>query len=223
MKTVKKVAISSTLACFALSAQAAPVQPELVFNEDFARSNAAILGNGWLEIEESANDVKLQSGAVRLRDNAEGGIDAGIARQFDTGLSGLSLSFDWKPLRNSDPADKFLVSWATDYSTRARDWSTLFSTGLGANDNSWTTTLISAEQLAVLDGLQSFYLLFWTNLSSKTQGSEDNEGVWLDNITLNSLPTQNAPVAEVPLPSTLLLMASGLIGLISRKKVTYSA
>lgn len=113
MKTVNKVAISSALACCALSVQAALVQPELVFNEDFARSNAAILGNGWLEIEESANDVKLQSGAVRLRDNAEGGIDAGIARQFGTGLSGLSLSFDWKPLLNSDPADKFLVSWAT--------------------------------------------------------------------------------------------------------------
>lgn len=204
--------MSSALSCCAVTAQAAPFS-ELIFSDDFDRANSNALGNGWSEIEQSANDIRLRSGAVRLRDNAEGVIDAGISREFAGELSEFSLSFDWKPLLNSDAGDRFLVSWATEYSNRARDWNPLFSTDLGANDLNWTTTLISANQLEALNGLESFYLLFWTNLSSNKNGSEDNEGVWLDNITLTRLPEQNAPVASVPLPSTLLLLATGLMGL----------
>lgn len=225
MSSISKLAVSSALVCCVISSHATadPVQ-NIIFNEDFARANNNSLGGGWFEIEESRNDVRLQAGAIRLRDNAEGGIDAGIARQFTASdLSGMSLSFDWKPLLASDAGDRFLVSWAESYSTRARDWSSLFSTSLGANDRAWTTSIIEPNQLAVLNGLDSFYLLFWTNLSSKAQGSEDNEGVWLDNITLTGLPTQNTPPAEVPLPSTLLLLASGLLCLVSRKKVTVTA
>lgn len=208
-----KLAVSSALSCCVVTAQAAPAA-ETIFSEDFARANSNVLGNDWSEIEESANDVKLLLGAARLRDNAEGVIDAGIARKFAGEMSGLSLSFDWKPLLNADAGDKFLVSWATDYSSRARDWSTLFSTGLGANESDWTTTLISGNELAALNGLDSFYLLFWTNLSANEHGSEDNEGVWIDNISLSRTPEQNAPVASVPLPSTLWLLATGLVGLV---------
>lgn len=206
--TIYKTLITTLLITTSLSAQSA-----LVFTEDFDRPNSNTLGNGWLEINKNRNDVAIKNNQLLLRDNKKGQIDAGAAYQIESAGSGLTLSFDWKPLLPSDKKDLLKVSWSTTYSKTASDWQPLFSQSLGANDRQSNTALISSDLMSALNDLDSFYLLFWVDSGPKSS-DEYKEGVRLDNIRLSNTET----TAPVPLPSTILFFATGLAGLLVPRK-----
>lgn len=225
-----------------IQAQAGLINEE--FSEDFSRNNSNRVGNTWYEFNESADDVKVLNGALRMRDNAEGIIDAGVYRKFELGVSGLTLSFDWMPLIDSASNDFLNVSWTSACSEHSCQWENLFSANLGANDEAWINSQVVLPELV---GLDDFYLLFWVDLSERQQGyghdhdeehdedededNADNKGVWLDNIYLitvsepaiaPALFSLESPVA-IPAPSSLLLVLAGMLGFTASKKLSKKA
>ena len=205
---IQKSLVSILLIAVSISARA-----ELVFSDEFDRQNSKTLGNGWLEFNKNANDVRITNETLLLRDNRKGQIDAGAARKFEGfTVTDLTISFDWKPLLPSDHKDQFKVSWATEFSKKAADWETLLPRTLEANDGEWKTELINTS---ALKGLTSFYLLFWIDLGPTIVNDEYKEGVRLDNIRV----VNTDPTSPVPLPSAIWLFVSGLLGVWMRRKL----
>lgn len=213
MNTIKKSLISMLLIVVSISARA-----ELVFQDKFDRANSKTVGEGWLEFNKNANDVRIINGTLVLRDNKKGQIDAGVARKFENfEVSDLTISFDWTPLLPSDKKDQFKVSWATEFSKKASDWKDLFTTSLGANDRESSTAILGPDITVALKGMTSFYLLFWTDLGPTTKNDEYKEGVRLDNIRLDN----TAPTSPIPLPSTVWFFVSGVLGLLAQRKLKH--
>jgi hypothetical protein len=211
MNMMKKSLVSILLIVVSISAKA-----ELVFNEEFNRLNSKTVGNGWLELNKNANDVRIINETLLLRDNKKGQIDAGVARKFEGfEVSDLTISFDWTPLLPSDRKDYFKVSWATEFSKKASDWTDLFTTSLGANDRESTTAIIGPDKTLALKQMTSFYLMFWIDLGPTTKNDEFKEGVRIDNIRLDN----TAPTSPVPLPSAIWFFVSGLFGLLAQRKL----
>lgn len=221
MTRLNRCTLSTISLALSLSVQAGTIS-DPYFYENFQRSSSNSLSKGWLEIEQSPNDVRMLNGAVRLRDNAEGEFDAAIYRLITADNADWALSFDWSPLQDSGRSDYFRVSWASSWSDDAEEWHTLFATPLNNSSEDdeidWQHSLIDFQTTG-----SNFYLMFWTELSGKTKrgDSEDSEGIWLDNITLTkvNVPTQADPLPQaaslsqptpVPLPATWTLLLAGL-------------
>ena len=110
----------AAFACLVL--MGSPARAAVIFMDDFNRSNN-VVGNGWHdEIENDANDVKVNGSELVLKDQAGGtGPDAAVTQTVDTSAYvDIEISYRWKRLNsNSEPADKLFVGWKE---ASATDW-----------------------------------------------------------------------------------------------------
>lgn len=163
-----------------------------IFEDDFNRSNSNTVGNGWAEIEDDRNDVRVQNNRLLLRDDAP---RTGVrSRVFDlSGYSSVSLSYDWRAGRGQQRNDRLAVQWRD--LNGGTGWETLVSHRL-------TTTGYTPETFSFAGGSDRVRIRF------RLRVDESDEWARIDNVRL----TGNS-VAAVPEPTTLLLFGIGLVGL----------
>jgi len=172
-----------------------------VYAEDFDRANSNTVGNGWSELSNDDNDVRVLSGHLFLRDNLPGEPDAAaVSSVIDlTGLHAATLSFDWISSFRNEVNDVLNVAWTANRAASSTDlieWTSLGQ--FSANGSGRFSELLSFGAGA---SDQLIRLMFWTDVSDDAEGT--NEGFWVDNIN----------VAAVPLPAGAPLLLAGLAGL----------
>jgi hypothetical protein len=182
-----------------LASLAAPASAAVIFSDDFNRSNSNSVGSGWVEDEDDSDDVAISGNALRLRDTQFGNPDASASRLSGistVGFTNIVLSYAWAPLSGSDRSDDLYVQWRVGPSGA---WQTVGSHTLGGGSG-YTPQSFSLGLSAV--GVADFELRFWTDVSSSS------EGALIDYVTLSG-DARNT----VPEPSSLAMLALGLIGL----------
>lgn len=173
----------------------------VLFEDDFNRSNSNSVGNGWSELEDDNNDVRVRGNTLRLRDTLPGNPDAAAASAVidATGFKNITVSFTWKAFITNEASDELYLSWAFDPAPALTDqnaWTEVFSDGSGS-----TTTFSETVSLgAAVDGAM-FNLMFWSDVSFF------NEGFKIDNVVVTG-----EAITPVPLPASLPLMAAALAG-----------
>ncbi len=189
------------------SASAVPI-----FTDDFNRANSNIVGNGWLEIEHNRNDVAIRNGSLRLRDYLPGNPDSAVLQGISlAGFENVWLDFDWAASRNTEASDKLYVSWDLD----DNNWQTAWSQSLGGSN----FASVNLDFLSAVDNQKDFRLAFWTDVSCS------REAAFIDNIVLRGDVMGGVPTptpSPVPEPSTLLLIGSGLLGLVGFNRKRFS-
>lgn len=186
----------------------------IIFSDNFNRSNSNSLGVNWTEIENDSNDVVISGNTLRLRDEISGNPDAAATTiaLSTLGYDTLGLSFDWKPMK-AESSDELHVSWSSSSNT---GYQYLWSTGLGGSESSFVTQALT--NLIALNNFSSFYLRFWTDVSSS------DEGAYIDNVQLTGSrilptpPTQAQIALAVPEPTALWMLGLGLLGLVGYKR-----
>ncbi|MFK8031537.1 MAG: PEP-CTERM sorting domain-containing protein [Gammaproteobacteria bacterium] len=176
----------------------------VIFEDNFNRDNSNTVGNNWSEIEQHGNDVAVNNGMLRLRDD-QNGIDAAASQLngFSTlGLIDIMLSYDWGASTNTEAADSLFVEWRTSGSS---SWTELVEHALGGS-----SLVGNVLQLGVLAANQaSIEFRFYTSVSANT------ERAFIDNVILSG----RSAVSE---PSTLAMMLLCLTLLGVRRKMNAS-
>ncbi len=173
----------------------------VIFEDDFNRSNRNNVGNGWSEIEKHNNDVAVNNGMLRLRDNQNNSIDAAASQLngFSTmGLTDIMLSYEWGASNNTEANDSLFVDWRVSGSS---NWTQLVEHALGGSN-----LVGNVLQLGVLAANQAgIEFRFYTSVSAS------NERAFLDNVILSG----RSIASTVSEPSTLALMllCFGMIGM----------
>lgn len=167
--------------------QAASIE---LFSDNFNRSNANTVGNGWAEIQNGNSDVAIENNTLLLRDyrSGDGVVNPDAAATITPainaeGYQNLLISFSWSPLFNSEGSDDLYLSFATSLSSSASSWTTLWSTGLGGN-TSFHDVVLSGSLLNPLTGLNAIFLRFWTDVSDSENGN--SEGAYIDNVVISA-------------------------------------
>ncbi len=170
----------------------------IIFQDNFNRADSNTVGNGWVELENDNNDVRIRNNQLRLRDFLPGNPDAAATRQFSTvGFTDIYLDLRWAPLTSSEGSDDFFVDWSADGST----WTQIFASGLGGSGFS----SVSLGPLVGAGGNDPFFLRLWTDVS------RSNEGASIDAIAIRG--------TAVPEPGLIGLLLVGLFGMgIARAK-----
>lgn len=204
----------AAVAAVGLFASAGAANAGVIFQDDFNRSSSNTVGNGWTERENGSSDVAVNSNALQLRDEASGGApDAAAATAVidASGLTNVTLSFDWTAINGNETNDYLYVSYAivpAPSMSQETSWTQVFS---GSDDNGG-----SFSESFVLAGLEgaNFQLMFWTDVS------RNNEGFMIDNVVVDGIVIDDPNAAAVPVPAALPLMGAGLVGLglIARKR-----
>jgi len=147
--------------------------------------------------------------------------DAGLLVQIDTtGLENLTLSFDWRTGNTNDLNDKLTVGYfvgdlgATADADRQFDligqwtsWTQLMSEQSPGTGNPWSSENFSLAALA--DDSPSVWIAFWMDSGEGQLGKFDDVVVMGDQIS------------SIPIPASVWLFGSGLLGLVGmarRKK-----
>ena len=173
-----------------------------IFQDNFDRPPYPnnIIGNGWTKTFNQNNDVQLRArapatdpnnGILWLRD-----INASVTHQDSTaGFRNISISFDWRGNANADSTDFLRLSWS--------DGINAFDSGLllPLDTQILTTTIFDLPPAAA--NLPGFSIKFFTDVDSF------DEAARLQQVTLTGDP--------VPVPTTLLLLGSGLLVLLGAK------
>jgi len=199
------MAIAGIVALFAAgTANAGPI-----FWDEFDRADSNTVGNGWIELEDDSNDVRVRDGGLQLK----GSDIAAVLLQFSLAdfptAKHIQLGFSWSASYNTESADSLSVHWAFDLDddfdddldddfNENGDWTTAWTQDLGGSD------LVSVLDLSLADipkGAKTFSLLFLTDLSSS------KEKVFIDNVDIRNPHL-------VPEPSATILLGIGLISLV---------
>lgn len=191
MELLKKALLAALLCNFASLAQAT-----VLFSDNFNRSDNNTVGNGWVELEDDANDVAIWNNSMRLRDYLPGNPDAASTNALSTaGYTDITLTFDWAASDNTESSDDLYVDWSSDGVT----YHTLFHTGLGGSG----FESVSLGPLGI-GGHDPFYLRFWTDVS------QSSEWAAIDNVVLSGTAVVANNPSTVPEPGTLALFGLGI-------------
>jgi len=181
----------------------APSDAAIVFfADDFNRTNSNEVGNGWTELEDDANDVRIHNNTLRLRDNISHLPDAAAATMTidPSGYTGLVAHFRWRGFQWNEHAAKLFLSYAVDPAPSLlaeKKWTTVFT---GSTDGGvWNDASIALDP-GVEDA--NFNLMFWTKVSAA------NEGFIIDDLKVTG---SERSLAVVPLPATLPLLGLGVV------------
>jgi hypothetical protein len=192
-------------------AVAGPATAAVILTDDFNRSEASTVGNGWTETENDSNDVAIDNNRLMLRDEIDGTIDAAASRTSGistVGYTDIVLSYKWARLRGSDTEDVLHVQWRAG---PAGTWQDVATHTLGGSGNPFRTEDVSLGALA--EGVADFELRFWTDVS------DEDEGAYIDNVVLSgTLPAESARTSSVPEPGTLALLGLGLAGIVAVRR-----
>ncbi len=194
-----------------------------IFQDNFNREESKVVGNGWAEYSKKDDDVALVDAtgghghALQIRDNADGTFDGAATHGIITSsYNNLALSFDWRPLSDSDATDLLKVSWATSAvgagDLTADNWTLLTSLALGGSSRTWNTAVLGASALGSLNNLSNFYLRFWIDLNGS---DDDHEGVQIDNVLLTGDRMAAPTPAVVSEPTQLALFGLGMLSMAS--------
>ncbi len=173
-----------------------------IWSDGFNRANSNTVGNGWSEIQNSGNDVRISSNSLLMRDSVSGLPDAAAASATidTTGYENISVSFRWRSLTANESSDDLYLSWALDPSpapTNEGAWTQAFHGGSGGtNWFSQTSALGLGAANTMLD------LMFWTNVSDSSSGN--HEGFKIDYVKVTG------DLSVVPLPTAVPLFGAGL-------------
>jgi hypothetical protein len=194
-----------------------PATAATIFNDDFNRNVSSstatfnTVGNGWVELQNDSNDVALfwdgtaHRGVLRLRDELSGNPDAAATQLAidTTGMNGIQLVFDWKPLSASSSDDKLFAAYCVGSS--CSNWTNLPESGLGGSD--WTVN--QTFDLTGAGNSSQLKIRFWTDVS------DSDEGALIDNVRV--LGTAVSPVPE-PEIYAMLAAGLGLMGFVARRR-----
>ncbi len=196
----------------------------VIFQDNFNGANDNGVGNGWAQIEETANGVEQINNVLRLRGRDGGAIDAQAAQLAIStlGFGTITLDFDWAALVDSEAEDLLLVDWRV----ATGSWTTLaginlFSTGLGG-DGTFSHVQLALTGADNLSNIQfRFRIDVDKNCCTGASASRENEGALIDNVLLQGIAL---PPTQIPEPATLALIGVGLaaIGFRFRKRANRS-
>jgi hypothetical protein len=197
-------------AALALSVGAAlPAQAAAIFADDFNRANSNTVGNGWAETEPQPSDIRVHGNVLELVDEGSKILQAGGISTV--GFTGITLSYDWSTIGNTESDDFLVVEWR-DASQAVESWTALLpSDPLGGSpgfSHSSFALGAAAENLADLE----------IRFSVDVDGN--NEGVLLDNVVLAGTPVAQeiSPQQQVPEPGSLALAGLGVVLLALRRR-----
>ncbi len=126
-------------------------------------------------------------------------INASATHQDSTvGFANLSLSFDWRGNANAEAGDHLHLSWF--------DGSTSHDSGLSLSLLPPAVTTTTYDFPAAAANLPGFSFKFFTHVNAA------NEAARVQYVSLTG--DESGPVA-LPEPSTILLLGSGLVGLVA--------
>jgi PEP-CTERM motif len=199
----------------AMSASATPI-----FSDDFDRGVSTSVGNGWTEVEgtgaSAAADVSLvnrtASGLVigqqmQLRDNDPQAIASQLSGISTAGYTNIALAYDWAPTNNTESGDFLWVEW--------RNGSGGLWTGI-AHHALLGPAAHTGESMAIAGagGLADFELRFRVAVDA------NNEGAYVDNVSLSGVSTAPGIANDVPEPGSFALagLGLGLAAFLGRRK-----
>ncbi len=195
VKSLAAFAVANGLLAGAASAAS------VIFEDDFNRANNTSVGNGWTELEDDNNDVRIISNQLRLRDFLPGNPDAAAASAVidATGYTNITVSFDWRSLDPNESSDDLFLVWALDPRpalTNEGAWTEVFQGGSGG-----TNTF--SESVSISPGADNsmFNLMFWSDVGT------GSEGFLIDNLVVTG-----DLISPVPVPASLPLLAAAFAG-----------
>jgi hypothetical protein len=166
-------------------------------------STSGITGvpTGWQLISGSNNDVGIDD---TFRQGGTGDRymwvedDAVVGTRIDTtGFEAITLGFDWRTY-SSGTSDEWRVGYAIS-ATKPNHWGNFTELDYITRDTSWDPTSYSLSSASDTSDLWVAFFL------------DDDEGDYgfVDNVLVSGTPIQ----APVPEPSTILLLALGILGM----------
>ena len=180
---------------------ASPASAAIIFQDNFNRANSDTVGNGWVELEDDSNDVRVKNSTLRLRDTLSGEPDAAASQLgglSSLGIFNITLSYDWARLNDeSENSDKLHVEWKL---TTDSSWNNLATHSLGGGSSLKSETVSLGSGAENVNNLQ---IRFWTDVSTSKEGAK------IDNVVLSG----NYVYVAVPEPGTLVLFGLGILGI----------
>ena len=164
---------------------------------------------GWVESGTNPSAVAILTNQLRMRGNQVATPDAAVRQSgFSTlGLNNIMVTLDWLALAANEISDTFSIAWAVGNpgTFTSTSWTTVGTvSGLGSSGytlgQSFSLGAAAANQTAIS-------IMLFSDVSTGAAGN--TEGFLIDNFVLSG----DLIITPISLPSNMVLMLSGLVGL----------
>ena len=187
------------IACL-IALAADPARAALIWQDEFARPSSSSVGNGWIEVENDADDVGIVfNHYLLLRDRRPDG-EATHAGISTLGYDTITVEFRWRAW-SAEGADRLRFSYQ---SAPILSWETGFDTGLGASE-------IYRTEVIALDATASNIATL--ALSFAIDADNYNDAVKLDYVRVFGNAIAAGSATSIAEPAALALAGLGLIGI----------